>query len=84
MVAAHKPYPMPDDPLYLPVQAGAKGKDSIGFARDDQGDSISSANPYLSELTALYWAWKIWTNRAMPLDWPIIAATSKATRPSRL
>lgn len=35
-----------------------KGKDSIGFARDDQGDSISSANPYLSELTALYWAWK--------------------------
>lgn len=58
VVAAHKPYPMPDDPLYLPVQAGAKGKDSIGFARDDQGDSISSANPYLSELTALYWAWK--------------------------
>ncbi len=59
VVAAHKPYWMPSDPMYLPVQAGATGKASIeGFQRDDEGDNISAKNPYYCELTALYWAWK--------------------------
>lgn len=57
-VAAHKKYPMPDDPLYVPVQAGSNGKESIGYARDDGGENISRLNPYLSELTVLYWAWR--------------------------
>lgn len=59
VVAAHKPYWMPDDPMYLPVQVGAVGRRSIpGFQRDDEGDNISEKNPRFSELTALYWAWK--------------------------
>lgn len=35
ITAAHKPYPIPDDPMYLPVQVGAAGRDSIGYQRDD-------------------------------------------------
>lgn len=58
IVAAHKKYRMPDDPMYLPVQVGAKGKESIGYQRDDEGDNISELNPYFCELTGLYWAWK--------------------------
>ena len=60
MVAAHKPYWMPTDDVYLPVQVGAAGKESIDAAwqRDDEGENISSLNPYYCELTALYWAWK--------------------------
>lgn len=59
VVAAHKPYWMPSDPMYLPVQAGATGKPSIeGFQRDDVGDNISEKNPRYCELTALYWGAK--------------------------
>ena len=58
IVAAHKPYPMPDDPAYLPIQVGAYGKESIGFERDDSGDHISGKNRSYCELTGLYWAWK--------------------------
>lgn len=58
VVAAHKPYRMPEDPAYLPLQVGAVGKPSIGFARDDEGDSISAKNANWCELTGLYWAWK--------------------------
>ncbi len=57
-VAAHKPYPMPSDPMYVPLHVGAAGKASIGFRRDDEGDSISEKNASYSELTGLYWAWK--------------------------
>ena len=58
IVAAHKEYRMPDDPLYLPLQVGAAGKEGIGYARDDTGENISVLNPYFCELTGLYWAWK--------------------------
>jgi len=58
VVAAHKPYEMPDDPLYLPLQVGAEGKESFGYRRDDSGDHISDKNPQFCELTGLYWAWK--------------------------
>ena len=58
IVAAHKPYPMPADHMYLPVQVGAAGKESIGFARDDEGENISAKNSTFCELTGLYWAWK--------------------------
>lgn len=58
LVAAHKPYWMPDDDVYLPIQVGAAGKGSLGWRRDDEGDNISEKNPNYCELTALYWAWK--------------------------
>lgn len=59
-VAVHKPYWMPDDLMYVPVQAGALGREAIeGYCRDDEGDEgIAALNPHLCELTALYWAWK--------------------------
>ena len=59
LVAAHKPYRMPDDELYYPVQAGAVlSKQAFGFSKDDTGDNISAKNPQFSELTVLYWGWK--------------------------
>lgn len=58
VVAAHKAYWMPDDPVYLPVQVGAAGKLSLGYQRDDEGDNISAKNANYCELTGLYWAWK--------------------------
>ena len=58
IVATHKNYWMPDDPMYLPVHVGAAGKESIGYQRDDEGDNISEKNANYCELTGLYWAWK--------------------------
>lgn len=58
LIAAHKAYRMPSDPMYLPVHVGAEGKESIGYQRDDEGENISVLNPYFCELTGLYWAWK--------------------------
>ena len=63
IIAAHKKYQMPTDIMYLPVQVGAAGKDSIRdkgrtYQRDDEGENISELNPYFCELTGLYWAWK--------------------------
>ena len=58
IVAAHKPYRMPEDPAYLPLQVGAAGKPSLGFQRDDEGENISARNANWCELTGLYWAWK--------------------------
>lgn len=58
IVAAHKPYRMPEDSAYLPLQVGAAGKPSLGFQRDDEGENISARNANWCELTGLYWAWK--------------------------
>lgn len=58
IVAAHKKYQMPKDPMYLPVQVGAEEKEKIGYQPDNEGENISSKNPYFCELTGLYWAWK--------------------------
>lgn len=58
IVATHKPYAMPADPMYLPVQVGAEGKEPIGFTPDNTGEHISHKNATFCELTGLYWAWK--------------------------
>ena len=58
VVAAHKPYRMPEDGAYLPLQVGASGNAGIGFARDDVGENISARNANWCELTGLYWAWR--------------------------
>lgn len=57
-VAAHKPFPLPEDSLYLPVQAGRAIHEPLNFTGDDTGDNISSRNESFCELTVLYWAWK--------------------------
>jgi len=58
LVAVHKPYWMPEDPVYLPLHVGAEGKPDLGYTKDNTGDNISVKNPHFCELTGLYWAWK--------------------------
>lgn len=58
LIATHKAWEMPSESIYLPVQVGSKGKENLGYQQDDEGENISELNPYFSELTALYWAWK--------------------------
>lgn len=59
LVAAHKAYRMPADPMYLPIHVGKAGKDlELGFQGDDSGENISRKNPSYCELTGIYWAWK--------------------------
>lgn len=62
LVACHKPTRVFQDEIYTPIHVGrsisscrAEMADMIG---DDTGDNISSKNPFYSELTAQYWAWK--------------------------
>ena len=60
IVASHKPYWMPSDPLYLPLHVGAEGKQPLGgrFVPDCTGENISAVNKNYCELTGLFWAWK--------------------------
>ena len=58
LVAAHKKYWMPEDPVYLPLHVGAEGKEDLGYTKDNTGDNISLKNPHYCELTGLFWAWK--------------------------
>ncbi len=60
MVAAHKNYKMPSDPMYLPVFVGKEIHPEINhtFQGDNTGENISKKNPYYNELTAIYWGWK--------------------------
>ena len=58
LVAAHKEYPMPVDPLYLPVQAGRALHAPLPYTGDDTGENISGKNKNYCELTCLYWAWR--------------------------
>lgn len=59
LVAAHKPAPMPDDDLYLPVHVGKHdGRVVLDYQSDAEGENISHLNSSYCELTALYWAWK--------------------------
>lgn len=60
LVATHKKFPMPDKEGYLPILVGADKnyKEGITYQLDNEGDNISSKNPYYNELTAVYWAWK--------------------------
>ena len=45
IVATHKKYKMPNDAMYLPVQVGAEGKETLGYVRDNEGENISHKNP---------------------------------------
>lgn len=56
IIATHKPYWVPDDPVYLPVQMGHAIHPDIGYIGDDTGENISDKNRNYCELTGLYWA----------------------------
>ena len=59
IIAAHKAYRMPEDPMYLPLHVGKAGKNlDLGFPGDNTGENISEKNPAFCELTGIYWAWK--------------------------
>lgn len=54
-IATHKKTEMPNNEIYIPLQVGAKGKESFGYTRDDTGKNISNKNPNYCELTGSYW-----------------------------
>lgn len=58
LVATHKKYWMPQDSVYMPIQLGKDIHEDLGFLGDNSGENISKKQPYYSELTAIYWAWK--------------------------
>lgn len=58
ITAAHKPYWIPKDPMYLPLHVGRACHPPFDIAGDDTGDNISEKNANYCELTGLYWAWK--------------------------
>ena len=58
IVATHKKAKMPTQNSYLPIQVGASINPDLGYTKDNTGENISNKNPYYSELTGLYWAWK--------------------------
>lgn len=59
LVACHKADKIYQDDIYLPIHVGkACSSFNLGYQGDDTGENISLKNPYYSELTALYWAWK--------------------------
>ena len=56
IIATHKPYWVPDDPMYLPVQMGHAIHPDIDYIGDDTGKNISEKNLNYCELTGLFWA----------------------------
>ena len=59
-VCHHRPAPYFRNRYFTPIQAGRSVVSTrLDYAAgDDEGDNISSQNPFWSELTALYWIWK--------------------------
>ena len=43
---------------YKIIHAGKILGNDLGYLGDDTGDNISRLNPFLDEVTALYWVWK--------------------------
>lgn len=58
LVATHKEYRMPSDPLYLPLHVGAALHAPLPYSGDNIGENISVKNTGFCELTGLYWGWK--------------------------
>ena len=61
-VACHKPSDVRSDDVYTPIHVGramSKCKEAMAdMIGDDIGNHISEKNPFYSEMTAQYWAWK--------------------------
>lgn len=57
-VMTHKAIEQIDNKIYIPLQVGKAGKESLGYIGDDTGFSISEKNSHYCELTGIYWLWK--------------------------
>ena len=61
-VVTHKPLPTEHvenfPACYKVIHAGRAISPDFGYLGDNTGENISHLNPYLNELTALYWMWK--------------------------
>lgn len=77
LVACHKPAVLPPEGFYIPIHAGRKGAENKLSADDwhwmlqntrgdDTGDNISGLNPHLAEMSAVYWAWKNYSDIGNP------------------
>ena len=64
IVACHRECQLPEDEIYIPVQAGKSCADiDLGIQGDNElrgaiCDNISDMNGIYCEMTAMYWAWK--------------------------
>lgn len=55
----HKNSPCYKSEVFLPIQVGAENSEKIDFAlHDNEGENISTLNPYYCELTGHYWVLK--------------------------
>ncbi len=43
---------------YKMIHAGRALNSDLGYIGDNTGDNLSHLNPYINEMTALYWMWK--------------------------
>lgn len=58
-VVTHKKHSLKNLPQgYINIHAGREISEDLGYLGDNTGDNISKLNPYINELTALYWIWK--------------------------
>ena len=53
---------------YKIIHAGRALGEDLGYLGDNTGDNISRLNPYVNELTALYWMWKNTTHSIIGLN----------------
>ena len=57
-VVTHKKFEINLPQGYTIIHAGKILNEDLGYSGDDSADNISKLNPYLNELTAMYWIWK--------------------------
>lgn len=58
-VLYHKPMPVFQSEVFVPLQTGCDDNEHIdGFLHDNTGDNISKKNKFYAELTGCYWVWK--------------------------
>lgn len=61
LIATYKQCELLKDSIYLPIHVGKALHPELaleGYQPDNEGENISEKNPYYSELTAVFWAWK--------------------------
>lgn len=58
MIATHKEFILPSDPVYQPLWLGDSNANEWNYIEDKQEPSISYLNHKINECTGLYWMWK--------------------------